>query len=577
MARRRELPNISPGALGSAAADGTLETLFRDALLALDKDAAGLFKASVANAHREGLIDLAAAATGTLGPVDHFAGTVYGAAIEALELDAPTVICMANAFTSRSRDGTVPYFMFDAVAAWAARDEVRVTVMLRAMSEGDAPASLRVATLQAGLRVDRARYLALVATMLVTGDAAEANAAGFVLGTVSTTGDPELSIVSDAISAALAAGDPERRASAFEAVLTIGLREGGDPAVAEAALDAVATQADARLRRIAATRMFLARNAIPNGLRRRLLALLGGVEKGEADTIESINMAIAQRLVGVEGELYRDLLKHMLAGRIADIEAMDDSAHQILTANDGSLEAVVEDWIADASDGLIDAVRDITSIPASRKEMTLELDFSRFKLSAERTLASARKVVSSLMIQPMTATSIILSLMRTGHSDAGDGLEALLFNPVLISYWEGPKEYLESASPSQPPIVQKRISRLLSSLADYEGAVRSAGVIPELGPTARQSFLRQLYRAEAQRKVREDMPKRSGIMDFIPITRVLHGDSVVSEVFSGDGPPQRQEFRMGTVSHSIPLARLDAIDPVGFWYQRIVLSLGKAP
>lgn len=551
--------------------------LFRDALLALDDDAAGLFKASVADAHQEGLIDLAATATGTPGPVDHFAGTVYRAAIEALELDAPTVIGMANAFTARSRDGTVPYFMFDAVAGWAAHEERRVTIMLRAMSEGDAPASLRIATLQAGLRVDRAKYLALVATMLVTGDAEEANAAGFVLGTISIEGDAELSIVSDAISAALSAGDPEHRASAFEAALTIGLREGGDPAGAEAALDAVAYQADARLRRIAATRMFLTRDAIPDGLRRRLLALLGGVEKGEADTIESINMAIAERLGGVEGDPYRDLLNHILASGIADIEAMDDCAHQILMAKDGSLEAIVEDWIADGSDRLIDAVRDITSIPASRNEMTLELDFSRFNLSTERTLASARKVVSSLMIQPVTATSIILSLMRTGQTDAGDGLEALLFNPVLISYWEGPKEYLETASPSQPSIVQERISRLLSSLADYEGAVRSTGVIPELGPTARQSFLRQLYRAEAQRKVREDMPKRSGIMEFIPITRVLHGDSVVSEVFTGDGPPQRQEFRMGTVSHSIPLARLDAIDPVGFWYQRIVLSMGKAP
>ncbi|MDT0507163.1 hypothetical protein [Novosphingobium sp. MMS21-SN21R] len=577
MVRRRELPDISPGALGSAATDGTLETLFRDALIALDDDAIGLFKASVADAHRAGMIDLAATATGTPGPVDHFAGTVYGAAIEALELDATTVIGMANAIMVRSRDGTVPYFMFDAVAGWAARDERRVTAMLRAMGDGDAPASLRIATLQAGLRVDRARYLALVATMLVTGDAAEANAAGFVLGTVSTAGKTELLIVSNAISAALSAGDPERRVSAFEAALTIGLREGGDPAGAEAALDAVTDQVDARLRRIAATRMFMTRDAIPDGLRRRLLTLLRGVEKGETETIEAVNMAIAQRLRGVEGEPYRDLLKHILASGIADIEVMDDSAHQILTSNDGSLEAVVEDWIADGSDRLIDAARDITSIPASKKEMTLELDFSRFELSAEQTLASARKVVSSLMIQPVTATSIILSLMRTGQADAGDGLEALLFNPLLISYWEGPKEYLESASPSQPSLVQERISRLLSSLADYEGAVRSTGVILELGPTARQSFLRQLYRAEAQRKVREDMPKRSGIMDFIPITRVLHGDSVVSEVFTGDGPPQRQEFRMGSVSHSIPLARLDAIDPVGFWYQRIVLSMGKVP
>ena len=577
MAIRRDPPDTSTSALSNAAADGKLEKLFRDALLALDDDASGLFKTSVADAHRAGVIDLSATAKDTTGPVDHFAGMIYAAAVLALELKTTTVIGMANAFAGRSMDGSVPYFMFDAVAGWAARDVRRVEGMLQAMSYGDAPASLRIATLQAGLQAERAKYLSLVATMLATGDAAEAGAAGFVLGTVSTADDTERSLISDAISTALSAGDPERQAIAFEAALTIGLREGGNPTEAEAALDAVADLGDSRLRRIAANRMFVTGDVIPDGLERRLLALLGQVQKGEADTIEAINMAIAQRLGGVLGEPYRALLKDILKSGFGDIAAMDDSAHQILTANDGSLETLVEEWIADGADGLIDAVRDISALPVFGKEMTFELDFSRFNLTAERTLALARKVVSSLMIQPETATSIVLDLMRTGHSDAGDGLEALLFNPVLISYWEGPKAYLERASPSQPAHVQERIAQLVSALDAYEGAVRSTGVVPELGPTARQGFLRQLYRAEEQRKAREAIPRRSGIMDFIPATRVLHGDSVVSEVFTGDGPPQRQEFRMGTVSHSIPLARLDAIDPVGFCYQRMVLSMGKAP
>jgi hypothetical protein len=577
MATRREPPDISPSALSKAAADGALEQLFRDTLLALDDDASGAFKASVADAHRAGLIDLVATASKTPGPVDHFAGTVYSDAVQALELETTAVIGMANAFAGRSRDGSVPYFMFDAIADWAARDDRRVAGMLQAMSDGDAPASLLIAALQAGLQVDRAKYLPLVATMLTMGDAAEARAAGFVLGTVLTADDTERSIVSDAISKALSTGDSERQANAFEVALSIGLRKGGDPADAETALDAVAGREDAQLRRIAANKMFVTRDAIPGRLERRLLALLGQVDKGEAETIEAINMAIAQRLRGTTGGPYRALLTDILASGVGDIEAMDDSAHQILTANDGSLELVMEEWIADGSDRLIDAVRDISGLPASGREMTFQLDFSRFHLNAKQTLASARKIVSSLMIQPETATSIVLSLMRTGHPDARDGLEALLFDPVLISYWEGPKAYLERASHGQPPDVQERISRLVSALDGYEGAVRSTGVITELGPTARQVFLRQLYRAEEQRKAQEAMPRPSGIMDIIPGTRVLHGDSVVSDVFTGDGPPQRQEFRMGTVSHSIPLARLDAIDPVGFWYQRIVLSMGKAP
>lgn len=575
MATRRESLDISPAALAKAVADGALETLFRDALLTLDDDESGRFKASVADAHRAGVIDLVATALGTPGPVEHFASTVYSDVVRTLELETTTVIGMVNAFAGRSRDKSVPYFMLDAIAGWAARDESRVAGILHAIANGDAPPSLRIAILQAGLQADRGKYLPLLAVMLTTGDPVEASAAGFVLGTVSTANDTERALVSDAISIALSGGDPERQATAFEAALNLGLRESGALTIVEAALDAVAGREDARLRCIVANRMFLTRNAIPSGLERRLLALLGQVEKGEGDTIEAINMAIAQRLRGARGEPYRTLLKDLLASGVGDIEAMDDSAHQILTANDGSLETTMEEWIADGANRLIDAVRDISGLPASGREMTFELDFSRFNLTAGQTLASARKVISSMMLQPETATSIVLGLMRTGHPDAGNGLEALLFNPVLISYWEGPKDYLKRASQGQPPHVQKRISRLISALDEYEGAVRSTGVIPELGPTARQDFLRQLYRAEEQRKAREAMPRRSGIMDFIPITRVLHGDSVVSDVFTGDGPPQRQEFRMGTVSHSVPLARLDAIDPVGFWYQRIVLSMGK--
>ena len=577
MAMSREVPDTSRAALAGAAAEGTLEGLFHDALLAMDDDASREFKLSVVEAHRAGVIDLVAAASATPSPVDHFAGTVYEAAISELELDAATIVALANCFAGRSRDGSVPYFMFDAVAGWAAGDARRVADMLRAIDSGDAPASLRIATLQAGLRVDRAKYLALVATTLATGNPAEANAAGFVLGTVVAQDASERSMISDALSTALRAGDPDRRASAFDAALTIGLREGGDPADAELAVDAVAHRGEPRLRRIAANRVFMTRQAIPAALERRLLAMLRQVEKGEADTLEAINMAIAQRLRDPWGEPYRALLRDILASGVGNIEAMDDSAHQVLTANDGSLEALLEEWIADGSDGLIAAVRDISSIPASRSEITFALDFSRFGLTAERTLASARKVVAALVLRADTATSIVLSLLRTGHPDAGDGLEALLFNPVLISYWEGPKAYLERVSLDQPPDVQKRIRRLLSALDDYEGGVRSTGIVSEMGPTARQRFLRQLYRADEQRKAREAMPKRGGFMDFIPVTHVLHGDSVVSEVHTGDGPPSRQEFRMGSVSHSMPLARLDAIDPIGFWYQRMVLSMGKAP
>lgn len=102
-------------------------------------------------AQRAGVIDLFGTAKVTTGTVDHFAGMIYGAAVLPLERDMTSVIGLANVFAGRARDGSVSYFMFDAVAAWAAHDVRRFKGMLQAMSEGAAPASLRISKLQAGL------------------------------------------------------------------------------------------------------------------------------------------------------------------------------------------------------------------------------------------------------------------------------------------------------------------------------------------------------------------------------------------------------------------------------------------
>lgn len=577
MAGDGDMEDFGADALRAAADDGSLEAFAHDAALALEGDDWSAFVQMALAEHRAGRIDLLASAIGGEGPIDYMSERLYADTFPALDANVIEMSGLATALAARSRDGELPYFAYDMLSNWAAKDPARVRDSIASIRSGDAPAKLMIAMLQAGLKADRAEYLPLVATMLAEGPPEEAKEAGFVIGTVEIKDADERRIVEEALATAMRTRGSERQLAAFSAVLSIGTRDGADETFALTAIDAVEPDNSPAIRQAAARALFLARSRPSETLTTRICDLLAATQAGETDTIKLVDNAIAQHLAGPGSAPRLALLNKFLRSGVADLKAMDGVAHYVLRSNDGLTERLITEWVADGSDGLVAAVDRLISIPLSERPLTFDLDFTTHGLTVEQTLSSARKVVAGLILHPETAASIILSLMRTGHPDAGDGLEHVLFDPLLLSYWEGPREYLEEVAPEQAAPLKGRLERVIGELDKYTAAVRETGVIRELGPTERQRFLQQLLRMEEQRKMQKSVRKGSILADLFPTSVVLYGDSVVSEVYRGDDPPERQEFKMGTISHSMPLARLDAIDPIGFWYERIVLGMGKKP
>jgi hypothetical protein len=577
MADDSKIADFSPEAIKLAAQAGSLESLVHDAALEFESDAWTAFVNSAIGLHRTGKIDLLASASSGEGPIDYLVERFYGEALPQLDTSVSAMLDVATALVPRSRDGAMPFFMYDAFSNWARKDAARVDDALAAIGAGTGPRALLIATLQAGLTSARVRYLPIVLSLLDSGSDQEVSAAGFVIGTVDAADDDERGLIEGALASAWASDQPTRRLAAFSAALEIGTREGREESIALTAVDSVEDYNSPQIRQATAKAMFLARRRLSEALVVRMCDLLRATEPGEAETIEAINHAIAQHLSGPTAGPRLALLADLLKRGVSDLETMDDCAHYILTNKDGLLTTLVTAWIADGSDRLIRAVHDLVMQPASDRAITLDLDFTPHALTAEQTLVAGRKVVPDLILFPVTAASILLSLMRTGHADAAEGLEELLFDPLLISYWEGPREYLNEAASNQPQVVQKRIARVIARLDEYISAIRDTGVIRELGPSERQRFLQEVFRIEERRAIEKSVGKRSVLADLFPTRVILYGDSVVSEVYRGDGKPERHEFPMGRIETSMPLARLDAIDPFGFWYQRIVLSMGKSP
>lgn len=569
-------PEYTRDTIVEAARDGSFESLCREAGLKLDEPDWERFVETATELQRGGEIDLIGLAAAGQGHLDYYAERLYQAAFPELNVPASVLLGAANALAQRTNDGTVPYFMFDAFASYAAKDPERVEAALIAIRTGTAPASMLIATLQAGMRAKRDAYLPLVASMMASGADEEVSAAGFVLGTVEAANAEEGKVIGDALTAAVAGDRPSSRLAAFAAGLAIGTRDASSEGLANLVIDGAGTDITAEMRTAAANALFLARKIPSEALVARICNVLRATEKGETPTIAAIDHAIAQHLTGLTAAPRLDLLRDLLKRGVAKMKGLQGTTHYILQNKGNLLTTIMTDWIADGSDQLIGAVHDVVFTTATDRPL-LDLDFTGSSLTAEQTLASARKIVSRLILFPVTAASVVLSLMRSGHADAADGLEGLLYDPLLISYWDPGREYLANAQPKQPPEIQNRIARLLKALDNHIEAIKGVGFINELRPSERQRFLQQVMRLEEHAKIQKSASQKSILAAFIPTSVMLYGDSVVSEVHLGDGRTERREFRLGVVEHSMELASLDAIDPIGFWYQRLVLSMGKQP
>jgi len=569
-----EATDFSPEAIVRAAFEGSLEELADTAAMDLEGAQWQAFADTAAALHNAGKIDLLAAASAAEGEPDWGGERLYGDTFPLLDAPLSAMFDAMSALAARTASGEMPYFAQDAFSKWAAKDKVRADGALSAVRSGSAPETLLIPALNAGVRAARADYMAILVSMMREGSGKEAESAAFVLGNAEPADASERQLIEGALTLGLADDNGQRRAAAFRAMLSIGVRTPEDEALALAAIDAVEAGASAEIRVATANALFMARSKLSEPLVTRMCGLLRGTPKGEPATVRAIDNAISQHLAGGTAAPRLALLRHLLGSGAATLAAMDSTAYRILGDKNGLRAAIVAEWLAEGTEEMVQAVHDLVMRTANQPP-TFDLDFSTYDLDPERTAAIGRMIVSSLVLFPETAASVILSLLKTGHADAAPALEEILYDPLLISYWEGPRSYLLKVAPDQPPEIAALLERAIGRLDAYIAAIRAAGIIAEFGPSERQRFLYQALRQEEQRKIQKGVKRKSVFANLFATKVLLYGDSAITKVYRGDGEGTRQEFRLGTIEHSQEIARLDAIDPFGFWYQRFLLSIGR--
>lgn len=555
--------------LAAAMRSGEIDRYLKSARRQLDDDAwAGFADAAVAAHRRGGKVDLVTILKGdSARRVGYATQQLVDRAVPAVVADVDDVLAL-TADASARNGGEPPYWILSALSRWCEVSSANAAAALDAVRAGRAAAGIMHSVVAAGMKVDRARFLPIAIAMLEGSEATEQDIAANLLGRIEDLAPNDLARSVSALEGALARASGERVAAPLRALLAIAIRDVAAASIGVAALDEVRGRADGHVREAVATEMMFGASKAEAALTRSALALLHDAGADETATIEAIDQILSQHLSGPLAPDAASLADRLLSGEAATMKRLDSYEYHLLADTTGALTAAVTRWLLADSIPLYNAVRDVCQAVHGEEPLTFALDLSGAGLSPERAVRIARRSCGVLLLWPEAAASIIAGMMQTGPAEAIPALAATLWDPLLVSYWTGPRRYLEDVLPGMSPPAADAVTDAIAKLDRYAANVEKARNLAELRPSQQHRHIAALRRHQEQLAIEKAARDGSTLASLFPMSIMMFGDSAIYDVVTEPGKSIRKEAKMGVHEYSHELPRLDVIDPFGTWYQR---------
>lgn len=268
-------------------------------------------------------------------------------------------------------------------------------------------------------------------------------------------------------------------------------------------------------------------------------------------------------------------LEHLLVHNRDElsVEVFDSLIRNLYGNNQPILNKLATRWFLSKKIPLCRAIMDIVG-QGHGNDIVLIADTEQLTKQPEGIrLFAARKAIGWLYINPVSATSFIVSLLDASRENEIEQITELLFDPLLISYSGKVKRYLDNILPNQSTKIQDILTNTLEKLENYHDGRKSAQNIPELLPSQSQrethSKLANSQMAEAHKKA-----DKASFMDAICSKSVLlYGRKSIHYVHGLDEQMHRQEIPLQSISHSFEFPRLEYIDPHGLDYMLRVFRI----
>lgn len=175
----------------------------------------------------------------------------------------------------------------------------------------------------------------------------------------------------------------------------------------------------------------------------------------------------------------------------------------------------------------------------------------------------AKKACGWFFINPISAASLMISLIDSAPEEEVQAIGKLLFNPLLISYSGDLRIYINEVSVQSSEKVQKVLSEAIINTENYHNDLRSALNIAELRPSQIQRETYYRHHRQLMDESFKNAPKGLLSQLFKPSV-LLYGNRSIHYIQHGrNGEKTRQEVPLQSISHSIELPSLDYLNPHG--------------
>jgi len=179
----------------------------------------------------------------------------------------------------------------------------------------------------------------------------------------------------------------------------------------------------------------------------------------------------------------------------------------------------------------------------------------------------ARKAIGYFFLEPVTAASILISLMRMSPDDKTlEQLGQLLFNPLLVNYTGSAQEYVEAQAPQETGKVKETLDRALGAIAAYLETLRGVPALAALHPGQAHREAYRRYMSESSAASMKEAEKHSVFLNLVSRSTLLYGRKSINYIHSGEGPRRRMEIPLTSHSIQMEIPRMENLDEHGLNY-----------